>query len=90
MSWADITNALFEGGMIWFLGRSVFQLYRDKQVKGIHPSLLFWTTSWAIWNLYYYPSLGQSYSFWAGLGVVGVNFVWLVMMLYYRKYPGGK
>ena len=63
MNWADAINAAFEGGMVFVLGRSVLQLYRDKRVAGLHWSLVAFTTTWGAWNLYYYPSLGQWWSF---------------------------
>lgn len=91
MSWADIANAVFEGGMIWFVGRSAWKVtFVDKRIAGIYPSYLVWVVSWGFWNLYYYPSLAQSFSFVAGIGVVTMNIWYLIALLYYRRWPGGR
>ena len=62
---------------------NVKALYRDKKVRGVKilPSVFF--TSWGIWNLYYYPHLGQWLSFAGGLAIVWANLTWVGLALYY-------
>lgn len=85
MSWADATNGLFEVGASFAIGAHCIRLYKDKMVRGVSiPATAFFTT-WGFWNLYYYPSLEQTMSFVAGIGVVATNFTWVIMMLYYRR-----
>lgn len=43
----------------------------------------FW--SWGIWNLFFYPSLGQWYSFVGGIALVAGNTVWVALALRYRN-----
>lgn len=81
----DFGNAFFEavGGVLTWI--NVRQLWRDKQVKGvIWPVTAFWACC-GIWNLYYYPSLGQWASFAGGLLVVSANVTWVGLALHYRR-----
>lgn len=84
----DVINALFELTGAILLSLNVYILYKDKVVKGVHwlPTSFF--VSWGVWNLYFYPHLGQWYSFAAGVLLVVVNIIWLCMMFYYGT--GGK
>jgi len=80
----DILNAIFEFGggcLIWL---SVRQLWLDKELKGVHwaPIIFFW--AWGMWNLFYYPSLDQWWSFVGGLWIVLANFIWMCQIMWYK------
>jgi len=79
----DVINGFFEfiGGC--FLCLNVKNLYRDKKLQGVSWLPTVFMSSWGVWNLYYYPSLNQWWSFWGGLWIVSVNTVWLGMIYYY-------
>jgi len=79
----DFFNGLFEFTGALMLARNVLAIYRDKLVRGVHwlPTLFF--TAWGFWNLYYYPSLAQWWSFAGGVAIVAVNAVWFALMIYY-------
>ena len=80
----DLINGLFEvGGAILLLG-NVRAISRDKEIKGVcwGPTVFF--AVWGIWNLFYYPSLEQWFSFAGGLAIVAVNLVWVAQIAYYR------
>lgn len=55
-------------------------------MKGAHwaPIIFFW--AWGMWNLYYYPSLDQWWSFAGGLWIVFANGVWMCQILYYKWF----
>lgn len=81
----DHINGLFEclgGVLVW---RNVHLLHRDKEVKGVSllPTLFFFL--WGLWNLIFYPALGQWWSFWGGVVLVAANCVWWCQMLYYSR-----
>lgn len=84
MTWPDIVNGLFEclGGVL--LWANVIRLHRDKRMAGvsIYPTALFML--WGFWNLFYYPSLSQWWSFIGGINVVTANAVWVAQMWRYR------
>ncbi|HLL29029.1 MAG TPA: hypothetical protein VKT73_15435 [Xanthobacteraceae bacterium] len=83
MTWADLTNGIFEFGIAYFLWRGVMMLRQSKKVQGFYWPTIAWTTAWGLWNLYYYPSLGQWLSFTGGAIVVSVNIAWLGHVWHY-------
>lgn len=80
----DTINGSFElfGGFL--IALSCRQLWIDKKVRGVSVLHMGYFASWGLWNLYYYPSLGQWLSFWGGLGVVAVNCLYVAMIVYYN------
>lgn len=79
----DLANGLFELLGAVFLTLNVKQLIHDKQSKGIHWWSSIFFTSWGIWNLWYYPTLSQWYSFAGGVLLAIVNVIWLALRVYY-------
>lgn len=83
----DLINALFEllgSVMIW---ANVRQTARDQGYAGLYlPTVVFFAL-WGVWNLYYYPHLGQWLSFWGGVSIVTANTVWVIQMFYYGRRP---
>lgn len=82
----DVINGLFEAFGTLFVAKSVYQLYKDKEVKGISKLTMTFFTSWGYWNLYYYPSLDQWFSFVAGACLAFTNTIWVGQMLYYSYW----
>lgn len=85
----DLFNGLFEitGGL--FILLSIRKLWSDKLVRGVSWVHVSFFVAWGYWNLYYYPSLDQWWSFWGGVGVVTATTAWLVQLIYYSYRPGG-
>ncbi len=80
----DLLNASFEAIGALFLLADCRALYRDKQLRGVYwPGRVFWA-SWGLWNVFYYPAIGQSLSFVAGLLVLAANAVWCALAWRYR------
>ena len=80
----DIVNGVFEllgGFLTWMNCR---KLRKDKQVKGVCWSVTAFFSVWGLWNLYYYPCLGQWASFVGGIILVAGNLVWVGMAIKYR------
>lgn len=88
----DMINGGFElcaGLLLWW---NVKMILRDKKIRGVSilPTSVFGL--WGFWNLYYYPFLGQTLSFWGGIFVVTANTSWVVLAIYYKlkeKKEGG-
>jgi hypothetical protein len=80
----DLVNAAFECGGALLIWLNVQRLYRDKMLRGVFWPVNLFYTLWGCWNVYYYPALGQTLSFWAGLGVVIGNAAWCVLAWRYR------
>jgi len=75
-------------GMLEFLGSgfilmSIFKLMADKLVRGVHWGQVGFFTIWSLWNLFYYPYLGQWVSFMGGVTLVIANTVYLSLLIYY-------
>jgi len=80
---SDMINGLFELIGSGFLVLNVLKLRQDKEVKGVSWVAVGFFFLWGLWNLFYYPSLGQYYSFAGGCCIATVNAVWLVMLIWY-------
>lgn len=76
----DVINGCFEIGGAAVLALNVKRLHRDRRIAGVHwgPTLFF--ALWGLWNLFYYPSLGQWWSTVGGCLLVLVNIIWLVQL----------
>lgn len=81
----DVVNGLFESAGAFFLARNCLTLYRDKMTKGVSKLSTCFFTSWGLWNLFYYPSLNQIWSFAGGVAIVLTNATWLALMIYYSR-----
>lgn len=88
MNWADLINGGFELFGAFALWQNVIAVRRDRKVLGYNPKATIFFTTWGIWNLYFYPSLGQWLSFWGGVAIVTVNAIWLGHVFYYMKLEG--
>lgn len=80
----DLINAIFEllaGFMVLNHCRAVV---KDKAVAGVSIVSTIFFNFWGLWNLYYYPSLGQMWSFAGGLLIVVANFAWVCLLFRYR------
>ena len=83
MSWQDAVNGSFEFLGALAIARHCYVLYQHKLVRGVSwASTLFFFT-WGVWNVYYYPHLGQWWSFAGGLAICAMNFLWVSLMAYY-------
>jgi hypothetical protein len=81
--WQDKVNAAFEVGGSLFILLSIRRLHRDKVVKGVSWIQVAYFMVFGLWNIYYYPSIDQFWSFIGGIGVVIANMIWLCQCLYY-------
>ena len=79
----DKINGSFElfGGFFIFL--NIMKVWEDKSVAGVDWRAVAFFTIWSIWNLVYYPALGQKLSFWGGVAIVVMNTIWLSLLIYY-------
>lgn len=86
----DVINGLFEffGGSLLLL--NIIRLRKDRCIKGVSWTPVAFFTTWGLWNLYYYPSLEQWFSFFGGLFIVAINSIWLIQVFYYSRRKEGK
>lgn len=77
----DLINGAFEATGAAMLALNVGRLWRDRTVAGVHLAPTAFFTGWGLWNLFYYPSLGQWASFAGGCAIAVMNAVWLASAL---------
>jgi hypothetical protein len=84
----DLVNGCFEfcgSLLIWV---NVAALYHDKCFRGVRLGPTTFFLFWGLWNLFYYPHLGQWMSFLGGCSIVVANGVWVAQMIHYRGNHG--
>lgn len=81
----DIINGCFElfGGFIICL--SIRDVLKKQQVAGVSLMHIAFFNAWGLWNVFYYPHIGQWASFIGGIGVLIANTVWLSLCIYYCR-----
>lgn len=80
----DIINGGFEFAAGLAVLRHCAVLQRDRQVRGVSIPAMFFFTAWGFWNIYYYPFLGQPFSFVGGIFVTVANCGYLALLMQYR------
>jgi hypothetical protein len=85
MSPADATNGFFEAFGALMVLNHVRVILRDRNVAGVSIVSVGFFTSWGFWNLYYYPSLHQWFSFAGGLVLVSANAAWVALAVRFRR-----
>lgn len=81
----DLINGGFELAGAAFNCLSIRALLRDRQVKGVSPLPSLFFMSWGLWNLVYYPSLGQWWSFWGGVALAATTATWLGLYVHFNR-----
>lgn len=80
----DLVNGAFELFGAYLTWMNVFKLYKDKEIRGVYWMIWIFYSCWGMWNLYYYPSLDQWASFWAGVVMVFGNIAWVILAIKYK------
>ena len=88
--WRDAVNGSFEALSGLMVLNHCRVLYAEKVVRGVSVASTFFFVVWGLWNVFYYPSLAQSMSFYGGLVVVASNALYVGMMLYYRSVESAR
>lgn len=83
----DLINGLFEllGGIaVW---ANVRVILRDRHYAGFSPWTTVFFSGWGLWNCFYYPHLGQWWSFAGGLFICTGNFVYILCLYIFAPTP---
>lgn len=81
----DAINAAFELVGSFMTWRNFVQLRRDRTVAGVYWPVTAFFSVWGLWNLWYYPALGQWLSFSAGIVLCMGNIAWVILALRLRR-----
>ncbi len=85
----DLINGCFEliGGITSLNNCRI--ILKDKEVKGLSIYSMLFFISWGLYNLYFYPSIGQEFSFYGAVMMVISNITWSILAIYF-SYKGHK
>lgn len=85
MTVGDLINAVYEAGASLAVLNHCRVINLHKKVAGTSIASTVFFTSWGFWNMYYYHSLGQMFSWGAGFTVCAANCYYVYLLLKYRK-----
>jgi hypothetical protein len=81
----DVVNACFEFGGAWCTWRNAYELYKVRKISGVYWPMTAFFATWGLWNLVYYPALGQWWSFAGGIALVLGNLAWVILAVYLKR-----
>jgi cation transport ATPase len=82
----DQANACLEMGGAFLRTLDCIKLFQDKRFSGGHLGTALYFLGWGVFNVFFYPSLNQVWSFWAAIVLMVMNGLWFVMALYYNHW----
>lgn len=85
MTLPDAINGGFEIGGAAAQLLSIRALMRSRHLEGVSWTATAFFSGWGMWNLFYYPHLGQTLSFLGGAALVCVNLTWVALALRYSR-----
>ena len=85
IDWPDMVNGALEFAGAWFTWRNAWQLWVDKEVKGVYWPMTLFFAGWGLWNLFYYSHLNQPWSWAGGLVLVAGNVAWVTLYWRFRR-----
>ena len=77
----DLVNGLFEALAGLFVINHCRVLLRDRAVAGVSIASVAFFTLWGVWNLWYYPNLGQFWSLVGAVFIVLANAVYVGLLI---------
>jgi hypothetical protein len=83
MNWPDIVNGTLEALSGVMVLNHCRVLRADRRVAGVSIASVAFFTFWGVWNLFYYPALGQLWSLAGGVVVMAANGLYVAMLLHY-------
>ena len=83
----DVINGLFEFCGALATLSSVRAIIKDKCWAGLSPFNIIFFQAWGVFNIFYYPSLDQWWSFTGGCAIVVGNTIYLICILKYPHRP---
>lgn len=81
----DLINGGFEAFASVMVLNHCRVLAAEKIVRGVSVVSVTFFMLWGVWNLYYYPGLEQTWSFYGGVLVVLANLFHVSLLLLYRR-----
>jgi hypothetical protein len=86
MNTFDFINGSFEAVAALFTLHHCRVLLRDRAVAGVSIASMAFFTLWGVWNLWFYPHLGQTWSFAGGVLLVAANAVYVALLFRFSGF----
>jgi hypothetical protein len=86
----DLINGVMQAGLGAAVLNHCWTLYIDKEVRGVSAVSTALFTLYGIWTLYFYPYLGQFWSFAGGLFITVANALYVGMLIAYSRHPAAQ
>jgi hypothetical protein len=86
----DQANACLEMGGAFLRTLDCIKLFQDKRFSGGHLGTALYFLGWGVFNVFFYPSLNQVWSFWAAIALMAMNGLWFVMAVHYNYFHDGR
>src|ERR1044072_8110677 len=80
----DLINGLFELGGAAAVALSIAAVWKDRMYAGLSVWQVVFFQSWGWWNVFYYPSIDQTWSFYGGLALAFSNTAYLFSLWRFR------
>lgn len=84
-TWADAVNACWEMVGTLLVLNHCRAVLRDREVAGVSIVSTAAFSGWGLWNLYYYPSLGQWASLLGSVGMGAANLMYVALLVRFRR-----
>lgn len=84
-AWPDIINGTFEALASLMVLNHCRVLLKDRTVAGVSIASTIFFTLWGIWNIWYYPQLGQFWSMVGGVLVTLANLIYVALLIKFSK-----
>ena len=84
MTTPDLINGGFEALASLFILNHARVLWKTREPHGVSLLSTVFFTVWGAWNVWFYPHLGQIFSFYAGITVMIANLFWIASIVHLR------
>lgn len=85
MNWSDIVNGIWEFAGALFVVPSIKNILKTKVSSGITWQTQLFFLLWGLWNVFFYPYNGLTFSFIGGLVLAATNIYWLFLIKKYER-----
>jgi hypothetical protein len=87
MNTYDLINGSFELVGAYFTWRNAYQLYVDRDIKGVYwPTTAFFSI-WGIFNLFFYAAIFLPFSWYAAMVLTTGNLAWVTQAAILKFRP---
>lgn len=84
----DLINGGFELLSSAMMVPSIIRAWRARKITGVHWTMPVFFVLWGVWNIFYYPHLGQWFSLLGAIMLLITNSLWLMLVVAFYSDGG--